>query len=188
MGMRKIVYYPNKILRKKTSEIVVADKELLIDIQDLKEVLLDNQKQAAGLAAPQIGLSRRFFGLLQGEKKEVNIYINPKIEAVFSERVRPMMIFSDGAREVFLEGCLSFPDMFGVIERYLKIGASWDEIEKGKLVRKKGQLKGIEAIAFQHEREHLDGILFIDYIESEGGEFFKWVDGKKIKWSVNKII
>ncbi|MEK7528028.1 MAG: peptide deformylase [Patescibacteria group bacterium] len=186
--MRKIVYYPNKILREKTTEIAIVDKELLANIHDLKEVLLGNQKQVAGLAAPQVGLSRRFFGLFSSEKKEVNIYINPKIEAVFGERVRPMMIFSDGVREVFLEGCLSFPDMFGVIERYLKIGVSWDEIEKGKLVRKQGELNGIEAIAFQHESEHLDGILFIDYIKSEDGEFFKWVDGKKIKWSVDKII
>ena len=76
--MRKIVYYPNKILREKTTEIAIVDKELLANIHDLKEVLLGNQKQVAGLAAPQVGLSRRFLDYFL-VKKEVNIYINLKL-------------------------------------------------------------------------------------------------------------
>ena len=66
--------------------------------------------------------------------------------------------------------------MFGVIERYLKIGVSWDEIEKENWFGNR-ELNGIEAIAFQHESEHLDGILFIDYIKSEDGEFLSgWME------------
>jgi peptide deformylase len=187
--VRKIVYYPNKILRIKTPDITVVDKELLADIEDLREVLLANQKRAAGLAATQIGLSKRFFGLFQEGKKTVNVFINPKIEAVYGDRVLPVMVFTDGTREVLLEGCLSFPEFFGEVKRYLRIDVSWDEVVDNKLVRKKAELKGIEAIAFQHEGEHLDGILFVDHVKSEDGKFYKWVEGgEKVKWSVDKVI
>jgi peptide deformylase len=186
--MREIVNYPNKILRQKTLMITEVDKKLLKDIADLKEVLLSHKHHAAGLAAPQIGLNRRFFGLLTKKKDEVKIYINPKIEAAYGERVKPVMIFEDGKEETFLEGCLSFPDLFGVVKRFLKLEGSWEEIEKGKLVRKKGKLEGIEAIAFQHESEHLDGILFVDHIKTEGGELYKWIGENKVVWSVDKVI
>ena len=61
------------------------------------------------------------------------------------------------------------------------------KLSKRKIGSETGELNGIEAIAFQHESEHLDVILFIDYIKSEDGEFFKWVDGKKIKWAWTRL-
>ena len=186
--MRKIVTYPNKILRVKTSEINVVDEKLKKEIDDLVLVLSKEKGHAAGLAAVQIGLNRRFFGLLLGEQKKLQLFINPRIEQTFGDRVKPMMIFDDGKQEEFLEGCLSFPDLFGVVKRYLKIKASWDEIKGDKFVRKEAVFEGIEAIAFQHEGEHLDGILFVDYIKKEGGDLYKFVKDKKIKWSVDKVI
>ena len=186
--MRKIVMYPNKILRVKTVPVVVVDDKLLKEVQDLEVVLAKQREHAAGLAAVQIGINRRFFGLLMGNKKELKVFINPKIEQTFGERVKPMMVFDDDRQEEFLEGCLSFPDLFGLVKRYLKIKVSWDEIVNGKLETKSSILEGIEAIAFQHEGEHLDGILFIDYIKNEGGALYKWVGDKKIKWSVEKVM
>jgi peptide deformylase len=187
--VREIVYYPDRILRLKTDEVKTVDKELLADIRDLKAVLMDYQERAAGLAAVQIGLPRRFFGLLGGNKKVVKIYINPKIEKNYGEKVRPIMVFADGTQEGLLEGCLSFPEFFGEVKRYLKIEVSWDEIEAEKLVRKYGEFNGMEAIAFQHESEHLDGILFVDHVKEEDGKIYKWAKGeRKILWSVDKII
>ena len=98
-----------------------------------------------------------------------------------------MMMFDDGTQEPFWEGCLSFPDIFGSVKRYLKIDASWVEIEDGRLVRKREIFEGVKAIMFQHESEHLDGILFIDYLKKEGGEVIKMVGNKEVKWSVEKI-
>ena len=180
--------YPNSILRVKTPVIKVVDEALLKDIKDLEEVLSVEKQHAAGLAAVQIGLNRRFFGLMVGGKKKMQVFINPMIEGVFGQRVKPMMVFDDGKEEEFLEGCLSFPNLFGVVKRYLKVKVSWDEIEDGKLVRKSGIFAGIEAIAFQHEGEHLDGILFVDYIQREGGALYMFEGNKKMKWSVEKVM
>ena len=185
---RTILIYPDKALRQKTTEIKKVDENLLADIADLKLVLEEQKKYAAGLAATQVGLNRRVFGLLLGKNKEIGVYINPVIESVKGDLVRPMMVFEDGKQEVFLEGCLSFPDLFGVVKRYLDIVGSWDEIIDGKLIRKKRKFRGIEAIAFQHESEHLEGILFVDHIKEEGGEFYRWKGDKKIKWSVDKVM
>ncbi len=186
--MRQIVLYPDKKLRQKAPLITEVDAQLLKDIRDLDEVLRSSEKRAAGLAASQIGLNRRFFGLLEGDNKKLKLYINPKIELSFGEKTKPVMVFDDGSREVFLEGCLSFPDFFGEVKRFLKIKVSWDEIEDRKLVKKTGVLSGVEAIAFQHEADHLDGILFVDHIKKDNGEVYKWVGDNKIKWSVDKII
>lgn len=184
----KIITYPNKILRQKTPLIEKVDEKLMADIKNLKKALEENKNHAAGLAAPQIGLNRRIFGLLQGGDKKKQIYINPLIESVKGDLVKPWMVFGDGKQEVFLEGCLSFPDLFGVVKRYIDIQGSWDEVAKGKLVRKKGNFKGIEAIAFQHESEHLDGILFIDHIKEGKGEFYRWEKDKKIKLDVDQVL
>lgn len=187
--MRQLVIYPNEVLRKKTPVITKIDSNLLEDIEDLKEVLLSEKQHAAGLAAPQIGISKRFFGgLVDKGKKKLRIYINPKIEKTFGERIKPMMVFDDGRQEPFWEGCLSFPNLFGLVKRYLKIDASWSEIEGTKLVRKREIMEGVEAIMFQHESEHLDGILFVDYIKSEGGKLIKMVGDKEAEWDINKVV
>jgi len=166
----------------------VVDEKLLRDIEDLKEVLLSEKSHAAGLAAPQIGLNLRLFGQLSGNKKEMKVFINPRILATYGTKTRPMMTFDDGTHEPFLEGCLSFPDLFGTVKRFLKIEVVWDEIEGNKLKERRKTLEGIEAIVFQHESDHLDGILFVDHILEEEGELFRFVGDKKMKWAVEKVV
>ena len=186
--MKKIVYYPAKILRVVTALIDKVDKPLIKDIEDLVEVLGCEREHAAGLAAVQIGLNRRFFGLVMGRKRELKIFINPKITKVFGSKTRPMMTFDDGTSEQFLEGCLSFPGLFGTVKRYLKIEAEWQEIVGQKLETGNEKLEGIEAIAYQHELDHLDGILFIDRIKEESGNLFNWSGEKKAKVDVDKVV
>jgi peptide deformylase len=187
--MRKIVIYPAEILRQKTTDIKNVDKKLLLEVEDLKKILQGGDN-AAGLAAPQIGLIKRFFGSKELGKGETNIFINPKIEKVYGEKVYPKIVTEPAdakamaGEEDFLEGCLSFPGFFGTVKRFLKIDVSWDEIEKGKLVRKNKSLGGFEAIVWQHESDHLDGVVFIDHIKEEGGKFFKDVNGKMEKWNL----
>ena len=183
--MRKIVIYPAEILRQKTKEIKNVDKNLQLEIEDLKKILQVGDN-AAGLAAPQIGLNKRFFGSKELGKGEVNIFINPKIEKVYGEKIYPKLVDENKKEEDFLEGCLSFPGFFGTVKRFLKIDVSWEEIEKGKLIRKNKNLSGFEAIVFQHEFDHLDGIVFIDHIKEEGGKFFKEVGGKMEKCNLSE--
>ena len=104
-----------------------------------------------------------------------------------------MIRLEDGGEEDFLEGCLSFPDFFGTVKRYLKIEAEWEVLQcrtdgSFELVKKTKIMNGFEAIVFQHEADHLDGVLFIDHIKRDGGKFYKWVGKEKIVWSIDKVI
>ena len=191
--MRKIVIYPAEILRRKTEEIKEVDKKLLLEIKDLQKVL-KNQENGAGLAAPQIGISKRFFGSKEmGNKESVVVFINPKIVKSYGEKVYPKLVDEKGKEEDFLEGCLSFPSFFGTVKRFLKIEVSWQEVVGAygntpvHLIKKNKVLNGFEAIVWQHEADHLDGIVFIDHIKEEGGKFYKEVAGKMEKTEISNF-
>lgn len=177
--MRKIVIYPAGILRQKTEEIKNIDERLLEEMDDLKN-MLKNGENAAGLAAPQIGVSKRFFGSKELSNREPLIFINPKIEKSYGGKVYPKIVSENKKEEDFLEGCLSFPKYFGTVKRFLKIDVSWDEIDfvKQNLKRRYKSLSGFEAIVWQHESDHLDGIVFIDHIKKDGGKLYKEIKGE----------
>lgn len=181
----EIVMFPNKILRTKTKRIEVVDGELLGEIRELKK-MLDESENGAGLAAPQIGVAKSFLGI-KG-KEGVKILINPKLEMSFGEKVYPKIRGDDGEESDFLEGCLSFPDLYGTVKRFLKIKVSWEEIVDNKLEIRHEILEGFEAIVWQHEKDHLEGILFVDHIKKEGGKFYYWKDKEKIKADINGIL
>ena len=132
--MAKILTYPNKTLRKVSDEIKQIDNTFLSQIEMLKDELSKGEN-AAGLAAPQIGISKRFFGIKKSDKK-VEVYINPKIVKTFGERVYPKMVGKDNKEEDFLEGCLSVPEYFGTVKRYLKIEIQWQKLIGNKFVSK----------------------------------------------------
>ena len=184
--MSKILIYPNKVLRKKTKEIKKVDKKLITELETLIKQL-EKAENGAGLAAPQIGISKRFFGIKDGEKK-VKIFINPKIKMTFGERIYPKMVVEKEKEQDFLEGCLSFPNFFGTVKRWLKISVEWMELVDEKLVSKTKELTGFEAIVWQHEADHLEGKLFVDYIKSEGGKFYKSVGNEMLEWNINNIL
>lgn len=160
-----------------SKEIRQIDDNFLSQVEILKEELAKGEN-AAGLAAPQIGISKRFFGIKKSDKK-IEIFINPKIVKTFGNRVYPKIIDKDNKEDDFLEGCLSVPDYFGTVKRYLQIEIEWKELKGEKLVSKRKKLSGFEAIVWQHESDHLEGKLFIDYIKKEGGKFYRW-DGKEM--------
>ncbi|HWS49022.1 MAG TPA: peptide deformylase [Candidatus Methanoperedens sp.] len=182
---REIVMFPSKVLRTRTEQIIRVDEEFLREIEILKE-MLEASENGAGLAAPQIGISKSFLGIKEGEK--VRILINPRLEASFGEKVYPKIIDNEGNESDFLEGCLSFPDLYGTVKRYLKIKVSWEEIINKKLETRNEILEGFGAIVWQHEVDHLDGVLFVDHIKREGGKFYSWVGKKKIAADVNATL
>lgn len=183
--MTKIVTYPNEVLRKKVSDVTEINKTTAKEIEDLKKLLVEGEN-AAGLAAPQIGVSKNFFGIkIDGE---VKVYFNPKLLKTLGERVYPKIVNKNVQDEDFLEGCLSFPDYFGTVKRWLKIEVEWQELFEEKFVSKRKELEGFEAIVWQHESDHLLGKLFVDYIKKEGGKFYKWNGKEMVKADIDEIL
>jgi peptide deformylase len=87
-----------------------------------------------------------------------------------------------------VEGCLSFPNLYGMVRRYLVIEAEWMEIFKKKLIKKKSELSGFEAIVFQHEVDHLEGILFVDHIKEDGGKLYLIKGKEKVEKDVGALL
>ena len=150
MTVRKILTEPNKLLRQ-ISETVekIGDEE-----RRLMDDMLDTMYAAPGigLAAIQIGVAKRIIvmDISRDEiKKEPMYFINPIIKNRNNEKAK------------YEEGCLSVPDQFAEIER-----PSSCEIEYLDYDGKKKLLKadGLLATCIQHEMDHLEGILFIDYL------------------------
>ena len=185
--MKPIVKYPDVVLRKKAKQVKEVTKKFLLEMIDLKKTL-DVADNGAGLAAPQIGLSERFFGIKNVKSKETIILINPKITKTFGKLEYPIIVGEDGREEDFLEGCLSFPDYYGTVKRFIKIEAKWQEMVEEKLTDKKAELNGFESIVFQHELDHLNGVVFVDHVKEEEGKFYKQMGKEMVKWGVEKVV
>ncbi len=186
MAMRQIVIFPNKILRVKTKNIESLNKDILEEIKELEKILIASEN-GAGLAATQIGIDRRFFGIKDTETKKIKLFFNPKIEKSFGKKDF-IKTFNNKVEEDFLEGCLSFPNFWGTVKRFSKIRVSWDDLIDGKFIRRDTDLDGFEAIVWQHESDHLDGIVFVDRVKNNGGKFFKTVDNQTIDWNVDEVL
>ena len=150
MSVRTILTEPNKLLRQ-VSKIVdkVGNEE-----RSLMDDMLDTMYNAPGigLAAIQVGVPKRIIVMdisRDEDKKEPRYFVNPIIKNRNEEKVK------------YEEGCLSVPDQFAEIER-----PNTCEVEYLDYDGKKQLLKaeGLLATCIQHEMDHLEGILFIDYL------------------------
>src|SRR4030088_2243210 len=147
MAIRKIYGFDHPTLREKAKKAPKVDASIVKLIDDLAETMLD--APGAGLAAPQIGVPLRVF-VVRGDENHVIGLVNP--ELVRGEGV-----------QVGYEGCLSYPGWVGEVARYVDIVIKGRN-RHGKEVRIKAS--GFTARAYQHELDHLDGILFIDRLTS----------------------
>jgi peptide deformylase len=156
--MAKIVQKENPVLRKKAEEIPIEKiktKKIQKIITDMRRAL-EEQIDGVAIAAPQIGkpirifvVSKRAYPLmkLEGNKNKDMIFINPKITRL-----------SKG-KNMTEEGCLSVRYLYGKVKRSIKATVeAYDG--QGKKFKKDGH--GLLAQIFQHEADHLDGILFTD--------------------------
>jgi len=184
--MAKILTYPNKVLRQVSKEVTQIDDVLVDQVNLLREELTKGEN-AAGLAAVQLEIVKKFFGIRKSDKK-IEVYINPKIVKTFGERAYPKMVNKESKEEDFLEGCLSVPDYFGTVKRYFKIEIEWKELRGEKFISKRKELLGFEAIVWQHEYDHLNGVLFVDYIKKEGGKFFRWNGKEMVEENIDSVI
>ena len=150
MAVKKILTEPNKILRQVSKSVEKVGKEE----QQLMDDMLDTMYEAngIGLAAIQIGVPKRIIVMdisRNEEKKEVRYFVNPVINNKNSEKV------------TYEEGCLSVPNQFAEIDRPSKCDVEYlDYNGKKKILHAEGLL----STCIQHEMDHLEGILFIDYL------------------------
>lgn len=163
--LREIVKYPSAVL-KKTSEPV---SEVTAEIRQLIDDMFETMYAApgVGLAAPQVGISKRILvidvGLAEGEnvKSDPKAIINPEIKV-------------QEGKIIWEEGCLSLPQLIVPVERSKKIIVEGLDVH-GKPVRYFGE--DLLSVAFQHEIDHLDGKLIVERLSQIKKELYM----KKLK-------
>ncbi len=148
MALLNLRTLPDPVLRQKARRISKLDDSL----QKLIDDMIDTMREAngVGLAANQVGILQRVVVIEIPEEDEVRVLINPTI------------IRREGER-IVEEGCLSIPDYRGELTRSLKVRARALDRD-GKEVRIKAD--GLLAQALEHEIDHINGILYIDHLES----------------------
>ena len=153
MSVRKVVRMGDPKLREVSSPVPENEirskeiKKLIRDMFDTMEV-----ERGVGLAAPQVGVQRRLFvlGFDRGNDGIERIaVINPELEIL------------DGPKAGMWEGCLSVPGMRGYVERSRKIRIRYMDEKEEKHDR---IIEGYEAVVYQHEFDHLNGVLYVDRV------------------------
>lgn len=144
-----IIKYPDPVLARKADPVTVFDAELAKLVDDMFESMY--AAEGIGLAAPQIAISKRIFIV------DVSFGKEPKDKLVL---INPEIVSREG-KQLEEEGCLSLPDIRDRVSRaaHVRVRAQdvtgkWFEVEGDELL----------ARAFQHENDHLDGVLFIDRV------------------------
>lgn len=140
--------YGDSILRTNCKEIDVFDEKIYIIIKNMFDTMYTTY--GVGLAAPQIGKNLRIFVIDTSTSKKTckRVFINPKIIKIY------------GKTWILKEGCLSFPDIIAKIKRYeyIKIKYYNEYMEKCEEI-----FQGFSSRVIQHEYDHIEGKLFIDY-------------------------
>jgi peptide deformylase len=150
MTVKPILVEPNKLLRQisKSVERVTNEEQKLMD--DMLETMY--AANGIGLAAIQIGVPKRIIVMdisKEDKKKEPRFFVNPVIK------------IKDPQKATYEEGCLSVPDQFAEIDRPSKCEVEYLDYNGKKQILK---ADGLLATCIQHEMDHLEGILFIDYL------------------------
>tara|TARA_B110001452_G_C15103168_1_gene384602 strand:- start:289 stop:807 length:519 start_codon:yes stop_codon:yes gene_type:complete len=150
MSVKTIITEPNKLLRQVSKPVEKVGKEEQKLMNDMLDTMYD--AKGIGLAAIQIGISKRIIVMdisKEEGKKEPRYFVNPIIKN------------KNPIKHTHEEGCLSVPDQFAEIDRPSKCEVEYlDYNGKKKLLKAEGLL----ATCIQHEMDHLEGILFIDYL------------------------
>ena len=150
MTVRRIITVPDPILRKKSESVNDIDKDIKKLMNDMLETMYD--APGIGLAAIQIGIPKRI--VVMDVSKEPN-----KKEPIYF--VNPQITWKSDSKASYEEGCLSIPNQFAKIERPEKCNVKYLDYHGAE---KEIKAEGLLATCIQHEVDHLNGILFIDYL------------------------
>ncbi|MBR4118769.1 MAG: peptide deformylase [Bacteroidales bacterium] len=140
-------------LRKVSTPLNIADvkSEYFISLANSMLLTVTNpENEGVGIAAPQVGVSKQLIAVqrIDKEGEPFEFYVNPKIVSFL------------GDKKTGGEGCLSVPGLKGLVDRYQEIVIEYNDIEDFKI--KSDTIEGFTAVIFQHEIDHLNGILYID--------------------------
>ncbi|MEX2160585.1 MAG: peptide deformylase [Anaerolineales bacterium] len=168
MAIREIIKHPNDILRRKARPVETFDAELQRLIDDMFETM--RAAPGVGLAGPQINVPLRLAVIEYGEPPEEEANGQPPKKKLFTI-INPEITRQSEETEVASEGCLSIPGLVGDVERAASVTVKAQN-RHGQSVKIKAS--GWLARIFQHEIDHLNGVLFIDKAENiqqlqEGG-------------------
>ncbi len=146
MSKLDIVVAGNPVLRMQAEEVKKIDKKLQRFLKDMADTMY--AADGVGLAAPQVGVSKRIVVIDVGEG--------------LIEMINPVIVKKEGS-VIGGEGCLSVPDYEGEVERAEYVECEFTDRNGKRMLL---QTDGLLAIAVQHELDHLDGVLFIDKAKS----------------------
>lgn len=134
-------------LEKNRDQVIYFSKRLLKTVQDPINM-------GVGIAAPQVGLRRQIILIQRFDKENepFEVYINPIIKSC------------SGEKKLGKEGCLSIPDFSAEVFRPINIVVEYLDIDGKKHIE---EIEGFTSVIFQHEIDHLNGILFVDHLQSE---------------------
>ncbi len=158
MALLPILHYPDARLHLQATEVTEFNQELKQLVADMVETMHDSN--GVGLAATQVNIQKRLFIIdlaKEGEKRKLIVFINPKILTKSGE------IRGD-------EGCLSVPGIFEPVTRAEKISVAYQDLSGEPQLL---ECSGIQAICIQHENDHLDGKVFVDYLSGLKQNFIK---------------
>ena len=150
MSVKKILIEPNKLLRQVSRSVEKVGNEERALMDDMLDTMYE--APGIGLAAIQIGVPKRIIVMdisRDENKKEPRYFVNPVIKNKNEEKAK------------YEEGCLSVPDQFAEIERPNTCEVEYLDYDGKKQILK---ADGLLATCIQHEMDHLEGILFIDYL------------------------
>lgn len=149
MALLKIIHYPDPVLKQVAEPVTVFDEQLRKLAADMAETMY--AAPGVGLAAPQVGVSLRMVVMdcsPREEQPELLTVINPEI----------LEAEEDICEE---EGCLSVPGYYAKVARKGRVKVKFQDLDGQEHVM---EAEGLWAVAFQHETDHLDGVLFIDHL------------------------
>ena len=138
------------------NEDMLRSAELETLIAKLKKTVTDPSQDGVGIAAPQVGINRRIICVQRFDKEgePFECYVNVRIDSLGGEIVRGR------------EGCLSIPGMRGIVPRHSKIQIRYASLNDVSPAEISESVEGFTAVIFQHECDHLDGILYTDRADS----------------------
>ncbi len=144
-----ILIHPDPRLKKPCEHIAEVTEDLRVLAADMLETMYD--APSVGLAAPQIGAMKRLIVMdcIKDGPPEPMVLLNPKV------------IWSSEDLSVYEEGCLSIPDQYAEVKRPATVTVQWMGLDGAAQER---TFEGLWATCVQHEIDHLDGKLFIDYL------------------------
>ena len=165
MALLTILTIPDPILKRRANPVETVDDEVRALLADMLETMYD--ALGIGLAAPQVGVSRRLVVLDVAERRaaeegdESAEAEEAPVEPRPMKLVNPEIVWTSEETSVYEEGCLSIPEYYEDVERPAAVRVRYQD-ETGEV--HEIEADGLLATCLQHEIDHLDGVLFLDHI------------------------